>query len=133
VRFGVATVAVLLVIASAAVRPASADTHVYVFFKNGVAFCIAYDPTKANGYVVCSARIGGALRSVFLRGSGIVRFLGSGDTLKLRAAVPPSKYGGLGTPWRSGPFVCSVAAGGVTCATTSSHGFTINGSGISTR
>jgi len=126
VRFGVATVAVLVVIACAAVRPASADTHVYVFFKNGAAFCIAYDPTKADGYVGCSARIGGAWRSVVL--------LGSGKTLKGRqGASPASKYGPLRTHWRSGPFLCSVAAGGVTCATTSGHGFGINGNGISIR
>jgi len=133
VRFGVATVAVLVVIACAAVRPASADTHVYVFFKNGAAFCIAYDPTQAWGYIGCWTRIGGASRSVWLRASGVVLLLGSRDTLKVRAAAPASKYGGLGTPWRSGPFLCSVAAGGVTCATTSGHGFGINGNGISTR
>jgi len=122
----VATIAAMLVIACAAVRPASAVTSVYVLFKNGAAFCIAYNPTKADGYISCAARIGGAWRSVLL--------LSSGRTLRgHQAAAPASKYQPLRTHWRSGPFLCSVAVGGVTCITTSGHGFRINGNGISTR
>jgi hypothetical protein len=123
IRFPV-TLAVSAAMACAAGGAASAGT--YLLFAHGAAFCTAYNWAKTDGFVARSARIRGAWQSVLL--------LRNGQTVRShQAAALPSPYQPLGRQWRGGPFVCTAAVGGVICASTSGHGFGINGKGITTR
>jgi hypothetical protein len=120
---GFAAGMVLGICTSASAKPAAS----YMLFKNGHAYCTAYGWTRPDGFVACSARIGGAWQSVVLQRRG--------RAFKAhQAAAPASRYQELRTHWRGGPFLCTVATDGVVCVSTvSGRGFGINGRGITTR
>ena len=90
-----AALIVLAISASASAKP----TSTYVLFKNGHAYCTAVDWTsRANGFVACSARIGGAWQNVVLQRTGRA-------FTSHQAAAPASRYQQLRTRWRGGPFL----------------------------
>jgi hypothetical protein len=57
---------VLTISTSALAKPAGS----YVLFKNGHTYCTAYNWTRPDGFVGCSARIAGAWQSVLLARRG---------------------------------------------------------------
>jgi len=126
-RFATAVTLIALAICSSASANSGATA---VFFKNGHAFCAAYNWTSAGGFVGCSARIRGSWQSVLLLGTGpAIRVSGH-----QKARRPASRYQSLRTHWRGGPFLCTVAPDGVIClSSVSGHGFGISGQGITTR
>jgi hypothetical protein len=106
---------------------AQATTSGVVLFKNGAALCAAYNWKSSDGFVGCSAKIYGTWKSVLLPAHG--RTIRSNQAGNARSA-----YQNLGTHWRGGPFLCTVASGGIICVNSNTgHGFGINGGGITTR
>jgi hypothetical protein len=127
-KLGLAVVVVAFfgTLATSATSATARPTASVVLFKNGAAFCVAFGWTTKDGFVACSARIKGTWRSALL--------LRSGKVVRGRQAARSAQdYQPLRKRWRGGPFLCTVATGGVICVTTSGHGFGINGRAITVR
>jgi hypothetical protein len=97
----------------------------YVLFKNGDVYCTAFKWTRPDGFVGCSARIGGDWRSAFLTGSE--RAFESNQ-----AVAPTRRYQQLRTRWKGGPYLCTAARDAVVCSS-GVHGFVISPGGITTK
>lgn len=120
---------VVLIVLAVSTSASATPVERYVLFKNGHAYCTAFEWTRGDGFVGCSARIRGAWQTVLLRRTGRpVR------SHQVAAPANTSAFQLLRTHWRGGPFLCTVATDGVICVSSgSAHGFGINGRGITTK